>query len=332
MAALERALSKIGSGLEVPIYADSCTTQTEELCFRNCSRVAYAKLDITGTNERALGKIGSGLEVPIYADSCTTHTEELCFRNCSRVAYAKLDIAGTNEVCLFWFNELVDIREFGYSVQDIYIKLDSSETEISTGNSSQDILKKLRISLPLAALSLLSMLCLILYIRHTKKEENQNQQHFSEGSSEMLYINKSKNDDLDLPLFDFATILDATNNFFLSNKLGEGGFGPVYKGALKDGQEITVSRLSRYSAQGTDEFKNEIGGHCLIGLSASILLMEFKIAQKQQPKQWQHKKDQKPEHIEGQAANSKKLRSNGEPPNTDNMQNWQTVKNIPTSK
>jgi len=45
----------------------------------------------------------------------------------------------------------------------------------------------------------------------------------------MLYINKSKNDDLDLPLFDFATILDATNNFFLSNKLGEGGFGPVYK-------------------------------------------------------------------------------------------------------
>ncbi|KAG5590143.1 hypothetical protein H5410_040657, partial [Solanum commersonii] len=74
----------------------------------------------------------------------------------------------------------------------------------------------------------------------------------------MLYINKSKNYDLDLPLFDFATILDAINNFFLSNKLGEGGFGPVYKGALKDGQEITINRLSRYSAQGTDEFKNEV--------------------------------------------------------------------------
>lgn len=45
----------------------------------------------------------------------------------------------------------------------------------------------------------------------------------------MFHINKSKKDDLDLPLFDFATILDATNNFSLSNKLGEGGFGPVYK-------------------------------------------------------------------------------------------------------
>ncbi|KAH0765076.1 hypothetical protein KY285_000947 [Solanum tuberosum] len=161
----------------------------------------------------------------------------------------------------------------------------------SSGNSSKEILKKLRISLPLAALRLLSVLCLILYIRHTKKkkkkkeEENQNQQRFSEGSSEMLYINKSKNDDLDLSPFDFSTILGVTNNFSLSNKLGEGGFGPVYK-----------------------------------------------IAQKQQPKQWQHKKDQKPDHIEGRATNSKELRSNGAPPNIDNMQNWQTVKNIPTSK
>ncbi|KAF3619433.1 Receptor-like serine/threonine-protein kinase SD1-8 [Capsicum annuum] len=95
-----------------------------------------------------------------------------------------------------------------------------------------------------------------------KKVEDQNQQHFSEGrgmrSSEMFYINERKNDDLDLPLFDFATILDATNNFSLSNKLGEGGFGPVYKGMLKDGHEIAVKRLSRYSAQGTDEFKNEV--------------------------------------------------------------------------
>lgn len=48
-------------------------------------------------------------------------------------------------------------------------------------------------------------------------------------SSEMFYSSESKNDDLDLPLFDFATILDATSNFSQSNKLGEGGFGPVYK-------------------------------------------------------------------------------------------------------
>ncbi|TMW93766.1 hypothetical protein EJD97_011189, partial [Solanum chilense] len=78
------------------------------------------------------------------------------------------------------------------------------------------------------------------------------------GSSKLLYVNKSKNDNLDLLLFDFATILAATNNFSLSNKLGEGDFGHVYKVALKDGQEKAVKRLSRYSAQGTDEFKNEV--------------------------------------------------------------------------
>ncbi|KAL0306452.1 UNVERIFIED_CONTAM: G-type lectin S-receptor-like serine/threonine-protein kinase SD1-1 [Sesamum radiatum] len=46
------------------------------------------------------------------------------------------------------------------------------------------------------------------------------------------------------------------------NKLGEGGFGPVYKGALEDGQEIAVKRLSSTSTQGIDEFKNE--AHALL--------------------------------------------------------------------
>lgn len=39
-------------------------------------------------------------------------------------------------------------------------------------------------------------------------------------------------DDLELPLFDFETISSATNSFSGSNKLGEGGFGPVYKARI----------------------------------------------------------------------------------------------------
>ena len=35
--------------------------------------------------------------------------------------------------------------------------------------------------------------------------------------------------DLDVPFFEFKRILSATDNFSLANKLGQGGFGPVYK-------------------------------------------------------------------------------------------------------
>ncbi|XP_021293796.1 cysteine-rich receptor-like protein kinase 25 isoform X5 [Herrania umbratica] len=58
--------------------------------------------------------------------------------------------------------------------------------------------------------------------------------------------------------FDFATIEAATNKFSVDNKLGEGGFGPVYKGKLPNGQEIAVKRLSGRSSQGAEEYKNEV--------------------------------------------------------------------------
>ncbi|PON53004.1 Tyrosine-protein kinase [Parasponia andersonii] len=39
----------------------------------------------------------------------------------------------------------------------------------------------------------------------------------------------SQEEDVDLPLFTFSNIIIATDNFSVRNKLGEGGFGPVYK-------------------------------------------------------------------------------------------------------
>ena len=36
-------------------------------------------------------------------------------------------------------------------------------------------------------------------------------------------------EDFELPLFQLSTITRATDNFSLNNKIGEGGFGPVYK-------------------------------------------------------------------------------------------------------
>ncbi|XP_023748842.2 cysteine-rich receptor-like protein kinase 10 [Lactuca sativa] len=58
--------------------------------------------------------------------------------------------------------------------------------------------------------------------------------------------------------FHLSTIQDATNGFSLENKLGEGGFGPVYLGKLVDGREIAVKRLSKNSSQGLEEFMTEV--------------------------------------------------------------------------
>ena len=43
------------------------------------------------------------------------------------------------------------------------------------------------------------------------------------------YNGESHKKDLDLSTFDLSTIFKATDNFSINNKLGEGGFGPVYK-------------------------------------------------------------------------------------------------------
>ncbi|PIA33867.1 hypothetical protein AQUCO_03900012v1 [Aquilegia coerulea] len=65
--------------------------------------------------------------------------------------------------------------------------------------------------------------------------------------------------DLKTGLFSLRQIKAATNNFDAQNKLGEGGFGSVYKGFLPDGTIIAVKQLSSKSKQGSREFVNEIG-------------------------------------------------------------------------
>ncbi|KAH9779336.1 putative leucine-rich repeat receptor-like serine/threonine-protein kinase [Citrus sinensis] len=65
--------------------------------------------------------------------------------------------------------------------------------------------------------------------------------------------------DLHTASFTLKQIKAATNNFAPDNKIGEGGFGPVYKGLLADGTVIAVKQLSSKSKQGNREFINEIG-------------------------------------------------------------------------
>ncbi|KAL3748793.1 hypothetical protein ACJRO7_009951 [Eucalyptus globulus] len=58
--------------------------------------------------------------------------------------------------------------------------------------------------------------------------------------------------------YDLRTLQVATNFFSELNQLGHGGFGPVFKGLMPDGQEIAVKKLSLTSRQGMREFTNEV--------------------------------------------------------------------------
>ncbi|CAN6683940.1 unnamed protein product [Malus baccata var. baccata] len=58
--------------------------------------------------------------------------------------------------------------------------------------------------------------------------------------------------------FSYVELRNATEDFNPSNKLGEGGYGPVYKGTLSDGRVVAVKQLSVSSHQGKSQFASEI--------------------------------------------------------------------------
>ncbi|RDX81253.1 Cold-responsive protein kinase 1, partial [Mucuna pruriens] len=59
-------------------------------------------------------------------------------------------------------------------------------------------------------------------------------------------------------IYTYKDLKVATDNFSPANKIGQGGFGSVYKGLLKDGKVAAIKVLSAESSQGVKEFMTEI--------------------------------------------------------------------------
>ncbi|XP_058744441.1 G-type lectin S-receptor-like serine/threonine-protein kinase At4g27290 isoform X1 [Vicia villosa] len=161
-----------------------------------------------------------------------------CLQNCSCTAYSSLTSDEDGGGCSIWFQDLRDLRDSD-SKRNLYVRIDGSNIGDKHDYTKMAILV---VSIIVFAFTVM-LLTLCIYRKKIKnKEDNNEGEHY----------------DLDLPCFDLATIFEAADNFSNANKLGEGGFGPVYKGKLQDGQEIAVKRLSRSSGQGLNEFKNEV--------------------------------------------------------------------------
>lgn len=63
---------------------------------------------------------------------------------------------------------------------------------------------------------------------------------------------------LGIPVFSYEELEEATNKFSSSRELGDGGYGTVYYGKLKDGKEVAVKRLYENNHRQMEQFINEI--------------------------------------------------------------------------
>ncbi|XP_070678945.1 G-type lectin S-receptor-like serine/threonine-protein kinase RKS1 isoform X5 [Malus domestica] len=181
------------------------------------------------------------LEKGISVKEC----KQVCLSNCSCTAYMVIESEGPSD-CLTWYGELLDILVHTQGGRDLHVRVDKIELAENSRNSKgflrrRGMLAVLMLSVLLALVLMVALTCWrIRKQRKTKVEIEETRRH------------------PEWQFFHLRTIIAATNNFSPVQKLGQGGFGTVYKGVLRNNQNIAVKRLSRTSGQGVEEFKNEV--------------------------------------------------------------------------
>ncbi|KAL5772595.1 hypothetical protein ACOSQ2_012519 [Xanthoceras sorbifolium] len=210
----------------------------------------------TGEADKEDGFLKFGMiKIPDFAERTSAPEDkcrELCLSNCSCIAYSYDVGIG----CMSWRDNLTDVQQFYSKGTDFYLRVANSELAAD----KKDM--KVVIIVPVVVGTVAIAICAFFLWRWMAKRKAMKEKHNllkrEEGSRNFSGENKNKDKLQDLPLFEFEKLATATNNFHSNNKLGEGGFGPVYKGILEDEREIAVKRLSKASGQGLEEFMNEV--------------------------------------------------------------------------
>ncbi|XP_059437581.1 uncharacterized protein LOC132170571 [Corylus avellana] len=195
--------------------------------------------------------------------------EVACMNNCSCTAYAY-----NSSGCMIWEGALLNLQQLsdgGEVGQDIYLRLAADEYQSTKGNKRK-VWVILAVLVPVVGLILCLSICFSCKRKLKRKSQREETSRYDlltfDFSTELHGINdgtdtksnvniRGKKKDVELPVFSYESVSAATNNFSTANKLGQGGFGPVYKGKSQMGQEIAVKMLSKRSGQGLEEFRNE---------------------------------------------------------------------------
>ncbi|KAK9068909.1 hypothetical protein SSX86_013025 [Deinandra increscens subsp. villosa] len=199
---------------------------------------------------------------PIVWGNYTNHIcEAKCLQNCSCMAYANVDVYGNNgSRCVVWIGDLVDMKNFPDGGEEIYIRMAHAELQSISGARRKHATVKIASIVIVISILLLcggAIWYLGWVIRHRRNDQI-GRGIKAQQSGSFRYIEDNQDSGFQLPLYDLETIFLACNNFSERNKIGQGGFGSVYKGELSNGQEIAVKRLVEKSIQGVEELKNEI--------------------------------------------------------------------------
>ncbi|KAJ6843635.1 receptor-like serine/threonine-protein kinase SD1-8 [Iris pallida] len=198
----------------------------------------------------------NGVKLPessmIYLDSFSLDAcRSECLKNCSCAAYA-ISVGGGG--CVIWVTDLLDVVQLSYAGLDLYMR--NGLTDAASHSQPQKANWRIVVVIVSLLSGALLLSCFIFFLWRRKKRRR-----VILGRT-ILFSHKLDEDDrrkdLDLPLFTFGTIAAATESFSAENKLGQDGFGHVYKGTLGRDKEIAVKRLAKSSQQGAEEFKNEV--------------------------------------------------------------------------
>ncbi|KAA8519925.1 hypothetical protein F0562_014165 [Nyssa sinensis] len=141
-----------------------------------------------------------------------------CLRNCSCVAYAVTDIIS----CVVWLGDVVDIREYNEGGHDLYIRIASSELGSNSNGKRTAVIASVSVISGVIILGLIS--CYVIWKRTARRRGAARLDNPSQDNNQSI-----EDEELELPLIDLVTISTATNNFSFTNKIGEGGFGSVYR-------------------------------------------------------------------------------------------------------
>ncbi|XWS18265.1 hypothetical protein CRYUN_Cryun32bG0028800 [Craigia yunnanensis] len=182
--------------------------------------------------------------------------EDKCLRNCSCMAYASAFSernGGTG--CLTWHGDLVDINTYRDAGQDFFVRVDA--VDLASYRKNGTLSKKQKVAILVISVAVMLSMIVFAFFLVRRITGRKRPPPLSFTSSPTRAEDPLNERNTELPLFNLGTIASATNNFSSDNRLGQGGFGPVYKGTL-NGKEIAVKRLSKSSVQGIEEFKNEV--------------------------------------------------------------------------